>query len=177
MLGARSSGSSARNSSEEGNQTRRLVRIATLLAAAGIACLDSSDPSGFVFQYQIGVYGCDTDCAAPGTIPLSSAARGDTIWLRHDIVLLQATDTIKQATLRPDCAGGVWVQFGAATRDTIPTATCPDSTAPRDFTLGTPVTRFHQWIVDSALTPAVYGVVGRLLVQPRIEPRFAFTIQ
>lgn len=177
MLGARSSGSSAPNSSKEGNQTRRLVSIATLLAAAGIACINSSEPSGFRFQYQIGVYGCDTDCTAPGTIPLSSAARGDTIWLRHDIVLLQATDTIKRATIRPDCAGGVWVQLGATIRDTVPTPTCPDSTAPRDFALGAPVTRFHQWIVDSALSPAIYEIVGRLLVQPRIEPRFAFTIQ
>jgi hypothetical protein len=130
-----------------------------------------------VFQYQIGVYGCATDCTAPGTTPVSSAARGDTIWLRHDILLLQATDTIRRATLRPDCAGGVLVQFGAATRDTVPTATCPDSTMVRDFALGTGITRFHQWIVDSALTPAVYSVVGRVLVQPRLEPRFGFTIQ
>lgn len=177
MRGARSSGSSARNSSKEGNQTLRLVSIATLLAAAGIACLNSSEPSAFRFQYQIGVYGCDTDCTAPGTTPVDSAARGDTIWLRHDIVLLQATDTVRRATIRPDCAGAVWVQSGAATLDTIPTATCPDSTTLRDFALGAPFTRFDQWIVDSALTPAVYSVVGRVLVQPLLEPRFAFTIQ
>lgn len=177
MRGARSSGSSARNSSKEGNQTLRLVSIATLLAAAGIACLNSSEPSAFRFQYQIGVYGCDTDCTAPGTTPVDSAARGDTIWLRHDIVLLQATDTVRRATIRPDCAGAVWVQSGAATLDTIPTATCPDSTAPWVFAIGTPVTRFHQWVVDPALSPAIYEVVGRLLVQPRIEPRFGFKIK
>lgn len=124
------------------------------------------------------MYGCGTDCTEPGTIPVSSAAPGDTIWLRHDIVLLQATDTVRRATIRPDCAGGVWVQFGAVTVDTIPTATCrPDSTMPRDFPLGAPFTRFHQWIVDPGLSPATYDVVGRLMVQPRIEPRFGFMIQ
>ena len=142
-----------------------------------MACIASSAPQDYAFQYQIGVVGCATDCTAPGQTPISAAARGDTVWLRHGIVLLQSSGGIKRVTLRPNCAENVLIQSGTTAVDTVPTPSCPDSTTLSDFALGTTLTRYNQWIVDSTLAPAAYSVVGRIMVQPRIEPRFIITIQ
>ena len=79
-------------------------------------------------------------------------------------------------TVRPDCNLNVVIESATAAVDTLPTPTCPDSTASVEFVLGVIVTRYTRWVVDSSLAPAIYDVIGRVLVQPRIEPRFLFTI-
>lgn len=151
--------------------------VAAIMVAAGAACVNTTQPRGFVYQYQVGVFGCGADCTEPGTTAVASAARGDTVWLQHHITLLQSFDSSHTATVRPDCAENVSIRIGSALRDTVPTPTCPDSLASRSFTLGDTLTRFNQWIVDSALAPAVYTLVGRVLVQPRLEPTFGFDVQ
>lgn len=158
---------------------RRLAGFAAILLTGGIACLNSAEPRGFVFRYEIGVYGCDTPCASPDTARVSSAARGDTVWLRHDIVLVQAVQGTADATTRPACTENVAIRSGNTPVRSLPApATCQDSTERRAFLVDTVLTRFTQWVVDSALTPATtYGVVGRIMVQPRIEPMFAFLVQ
>lgn len=130
-----------------------------------------------MFQYQIGLFDCDTDCSGPGAVAVDSVARGDTVWLKHDIVLLQATDTAKRASIRPDCAQNMLVQTPTANVDTVPTPTCPDSIESRNFALGAGITRYNRWVVDSALAPGFYRMVGRIMVQPRIEPQFVFVIK
>jgi hypothetical protein len=91
-------------------------------------------------------------------------------------VLLQAEDTARSATIRPDCALNIVIESPTAPVDTVPTPTCPDSLASHNFVLGATLTRHSRWIVDSSLTPRIYDIVGRVLVQPRIEPRFLFTV-
>jgi len=173
-----SSNSSARSSSKEGTPTPTFVRIAaiTFVTAVAGSCLNTADPGRFIFQYAIAAYGCGTDCSAAGPTPISTAARGDTVWLRHDIVLLQASDTVRRATIRPDCALNVVIESPTAPIDTLPKPTCSDSLASHNFVLGATLTRFTRWVVDSSLAPATYDIVGRVLVQPRIEPRFLFAI-
>lgn len=92
------------------------------------------------------------------------------------MALVSASDTLRRVTMRPDCALNVVIESPTAPVDTLPTPTCPDSTASVDFVLGATVTRDTRWVVDSSLAPAVYDIVGRVMVQPRIEPRFRFTI-
>jgi hypothetical protein len=159
--------------------TERVATAAVVLlgTAAGTACITSVEPSGFVFQYGIAAFGCDTTCASPGTTTLDSAARGDTVWLQHDIRLLQSARDGAEATLRPNCTENVAIRAAVTTVRTIPApATCQDSTAPHRFALGEVVTRYTQWVVDSGLTPMTYFVVGHLMVQPRIEPLIPFVI-
>lgn len=91
-------------------------------------------------------------------------------------MLLQASDTVRKATIRPDCALNVVIESPAAPVDTLPTPTCADSLASHNFVLGATLTRFTRWVVDPAMPPANYDIVGRVLVQPRIEPRFIFAI-
>lgn len=165
--------------------TRRMAVIGAVLLGGGAACLNTAEPRGFTFRYQIFASGCDTTCAAPGSVPIDSAARGDTIWLQHVVELIGAVDSVtpQPATLRPDCAENVAVLAGNSTVRSVPTpATCPDSTFEQNFTLQgitfpSIVVRYNRWVVDPALSPAVYGLRGRVMVQPRIEPIFAFTIR
>jgi hypothetical protein len=147
-----------------------------LVGAVAGSCLNSADPGRFVFQYAIAAYGCGSDCTQPGPTTISTAARGDTVWVRHDIVLLQANDSLRRGTIRPDCALNVVIESPTAPVDTLPTPTCGDSLASHDFVIGATLTRFTRWVVDPALTPRIYDIVGRVLVQPRIEPRFLFTV-
>ena len=158
---------------------RRLVSLAVLLLTGGITCINSAEPSGFVFQYQLRAFGCDTDCTAPGDTAVTSAARGDTVWVRHDIVLIDAVHDTADATIRPACTENVAILSGNLTVRRFPSpATCQDSTARQEFVVDTVLTRFTRWIVDSALTPATtYAVLGRVMVQPRIEPVFGFLVQ
>jgi hypothetical protein len=153
-----------------------LVRIA-VFALVGVGCVDTSSPGNFVFQYQIGLYGCGTDCSGPGAAGIDTVARGDTAWLRHDIRLLQSSATTKNATVRPVCAQNVLVQTPATNVDTIPAPTCPDSLESHAFTLGDSLTRFNRWVVDSSFAPGGYLLVGRVMVQPRIEPQYFFVIK
>lgn len=141
-----------------------------------VSCLNTADPGRFVMQYAIGAYGCGADCTTPSTTSIATAARGDTVWLKHDIALVSASDTIRRVSVRPDCNLNVVIESPTVAVDTLPTPTCPDSIASVQFVLGAIVTRYTRWVVDSSLAPAIYDVVGRVMVQPRIEPRFLFTI-
>jgi hypothetical protein len=160
---------------------RALAVGGALALAAGAACLNSAEPRGFIYQYQLIVHACDSlTCDAPDSnLTVSTASPGDTVWLRHDILLLQAAEDTTNATIRPDCAENARVAFGGATVQALPEpVTCEDSTALQEFVLGDVFTRFTQWVLDSALVPGnTYSVVGRILVQPRIEPTFGFIIQ
>ncbi|MGH7529625.1 MAG: hypothetical protein ACREMN_04520 [Gemmatimonadales bacterium] len=147
---------------------------------AGIGCLGTAEPTGFVFQYRIGVYACDPlGCETPDTIPVTAAPPNDTVWVRHDMVLIQAHVSTVTATIRPICAENVVVRSASATVQSLPTpAACPDSMASEAFILGDTLTRFTQWVLDPALTSATtYAVVGRIMVSPRLEPTFAFQVQ
>ena len=146
--------------------------------ALGVACLPSTELTGFVFQYGISVFNCDTTCAAPGVDTISTAARGDTVWLRHQIVLVQSVYDSSDATMRPTCADNVAIRAGVNTVKTLPTpAGCAlDSTEVVRFAFGGTLTRYTQWVVDSSLTPAPYLVVGRILVHPLIEPSRSVTV-
>ena len=151
--------------------------VVLLGAVALIACFNSAEPTGFVFQYGISAFGCDSTCAAPGATMIDTAARGDTVWLRHEVLLVQSIRDSAEATLRPACAENVAIHAGVNTVRTIPApATCQDSTAALKFALGGIVTRYTQWVVDSGLTPMTYVVVGRVMVRPLIEPSFLFVV-
>src|SRR4029077_9978635 len=115
---------------------------------------------------------------APGPDTISTAARGDTVWVRHQIVLVQSVNDSSDATLRPTCADNVAIRTGVNTVKTLPApASCAlDSTDVRRFALGGTLTLYTRWIVDSSLTPAPYGVVGRVMVHPLIEPQLTFTV-
>jgi hypothetical protein len=106
------------------------------------------------------------------------------VWLEHIISLLGAVDSLlpETATLRADCAGHIAILNGTIAIRTIPAPTCPDSTFQQDFSLkGITApqedTIYTQWAVDSGLTPGLYVVQGRVMVRPRVEPSFAFTIR
>jgi hypothetical protein len=161
--------------------TARRYAVALLGAAVlgvGAACLPSTELTGFVFQYGIAAFACDTTCAAPGADTISTAARGDTVWLRHQIVLVQSVNDSSDGTVRPACADNVAIRAGVNTVKTLPApAACAlDSTEVRRFALGGILTRYTQWVVDSGLTPASYVVTGRILVHPLIEPSLSFTV-
>ena len=161
--------------------TARRYAIVFLGAAVlwvGTACLPSTELTGFVFQYGIAAFDCDTTCATPGADTISTAARGDTVWLRHQIVLVQSVNDSSDGTLRPACADNVAIRAGVNTVKTLPApAGCAlDSTEVRRFALGGILTRYTQWVVDSVLTPASYVVTGRILVHPLIEPSLSFTV-
>lgn len=155
-------------------------RAIGVLLVAGLGCLNTAEPAGFVYQYGIGVYACDpAGCELPDTtVAVSAAAPGDTVWVRHVVILLQAGDSTHTATIRPGCAANVLVHLGADTVQSLPTpAACPDSTAPEEFTLGVPLMRLTQWALDPALMAGTtYAVVGKIMIQPRIEPTFAFQV-
>jgi hypothetical protein len=162
---------------------RRAVGLGAVLTAA--ACIKTTEPTNFVFRYAIVAVGCDTTCATPGDTAITTAARGDTIWVSHVIELLGAIDSVtpQQARLRPDCAENVSIiAAGNAVRSLPTAASCPDSTYQMSFTLGgvtypSDVSVFTRWIIDSALTPGTYGIRGRVLVTPRLEPTFGLQVQ
>jgi len=158
-----------------------VVLLGAAVLGVGAACLPSTELTGFVFQYGIAAFDCDTTCAAPGadTInTISTAARGDTVWLRHQIVLVQSVNDSSDGTVRPACADNVAIRAGVNTVKTLPApAGCAlDSTEVRRFALGGILTRYTRWVVDSGLTPASYVVTGRILVHPLIEPSLSFTV-
>ncbi|MGH7567901.1 MAG: hypothetical protein ACREL9_02865 [Gemmatimonadales bacterium] len=151
-----------------------------LAGAALVAACSSADPTAFRLSYELGSYGCSTGpsgCAVPGDT-VSSADRGDTIWVYHEIRNL-FLGTSFFVTLRPDCAENVAVYRGGLQIDTVPSAvTCRDSTfetIPSDT--GVVEARYVRWIVDSALGVGAVRLRGRILVAPvRLEPQFDFGI-
>ncbi|HEV8398652.1 MAG TPA: hypothetical protein VGQ18_02315 [Gemmatimonadales bacterium] len=155
-----------------------IVLVGAAALGLGVGCLPSTDLTGFVFQYGVATFDCDTTCGAPGPDTISTAARGDTVWVRHQIVLVQSINDSSDATLRPTCVDNVAIRAGVNTVKTLPApAGCAlDSTDVRRFALGGILTRYTQWVVDSSLTPAPYVVVGRILVHPLIEPQLTFTV-
>jgi hypothetical protein len=166
---------------------RQIAAAAVVLLAGGggVACINSAAPTGFVFQYQVGAYGCDTTCATAGDSAITSAARGDTVWVFHLVRLINAIDPAAPqfARLRPTCAENVVILASGTTVRSLPApADCPDSTYRQAFTLlgtdwPTTVSWYTRWVVDAALTPGGYAVRGRVMVQPQIEPTFDFTVQ
>lgn len=156
---------------------RRSASIMAALFAAGVACVSSAAPRGFVIQYQLRIFSCNSPCTAPDT-GIVSARRGDTVWLQHDVNLVRALEPTAWARIRPDCAETTLIQSAAGvTVRSVPVPTCPNSTAVHDFVADSAVSRSIPWIIDSALTPAIYSIAGRVMVQPRIEPRFSFAVQ
>ena len=148
------------------------------------ACTPTTEATGFIFQYGIGAFGCDTTCATPGTATIDSAARGDTVWLQHALVLVGAVDSFvpQFATLRPDCAENVAVVTGNNIVQSVPTPTCNDSTYRRPFQLAgvdypNDTIVYTRWVIEAGLAPGGYLLRGRVLVHPRLEPSLGFTVQ
>jgi hypothetical protein len=161
-------------------------RVAVLVAVVlGGACVTTTDPTLYSFRYQIGAFGCDTSCATPDTAALiTAAAQGDTVWVLHALSLEDALDTlsVEVARLRPACAQNVVVLAGTSIVRTLPTPSCPDSTFPQGFQLAgidfpQRVVVATRWVVDSGLAPGLYGLKGRVLVQPLLEPVYPFSVQ
>jgi hypothetical protein len=157
---------------------RLAVTGVVVLGTAAVACAHSTDATGFIFQYGISAFGCDTTCAAPGADTITTAGRGDTVWLRHEVLLVNAVGDSADATMRPTCTVNVVIQAGVNPVRTAPAPTtcAEDSTAAVRFAIGGVAIRYTQWVVDSGLTPMTYVVVGRIMVRPLIEPSFQFTI-
>lgn len=162
--------------------SRRVVALAAVLLGGG--CLNTTAPTGFVFRYQLHAFGCDASCDTPGDTAITSAARGDTVWLQHVLELIAAVDSVRPqtATLRPDCAENVAVLSGTSTVRRLPAPSCADSTYLQGFQLAgidypQTIVAYTRWVVDSGLTPALYGLRGRVMVQPRLEPTFGFEVQ
>jgi len=163
---------------------RVTVGAVVVLGAAAVACAHSTDATGFVFQYGIAAFGCDTTCATPdSTASIATAGRGDTVWVQHTMTLLGAIDSFipQIATVRPDCAGPVAVIAGTTTVRSVPTPTCADSTLPDTFQLAginfpRTVVAYTRWVVDTGLSPRGYLVRGRVMVHPAIEPAVFFTV-
>jgi hypothetical protein len=155
-----------------------VVLVGAAALGVGVACLPPTEFTGFVFQYGIATYACDTTCAAPGTDSIGTAARGDTVWVRHVIGLVRSVHDSADARMRPTCADNVAIRAGVNTVKTLPApAGCVlDSTVVQRFEVGGVLTRYTRWVLDSSLTPAPYAVVGRVMVRPLIEPQLIFTV-
>jgi hypothetical protein len=159
--------------------------VALVAVGIGAGCIDTSAPSAYAFRYQISAYACDTSCAAPdSSTAITFAARGDTVWLQHAMSLVGAADsfTPKVVTLRPNCEVNVVVLAGSTILRTLPTPTCPDSTYPQGFQLAgidypQSLIVYTRWVLDLQLSPGPYGLQGRVVVQPRLEPTFPFDVQ
>jgi hypothetical protein len=154
------------------------------VGAVAPACTPTTEATGFIFSYGINAFGCDTTCATPGATPIDSAARGDTVWLQHAMVLVGAVDSFAPqfATLRPDCAENVAVVAGNSVVRSVPTPTCADSTYRRPFQLAgvdypNDTIVYTRWVIDAGLVPGGYLLRGRVLVRPLLEPSFGFTVQ
>lgn len=171
------------SSQGKGPLKRPCIALGAVLAST--SCVHSQEPTGFAFGYQLVAYGCATSCDVPGDSSISSAARGDTLWISHLVELVAGVDSSRpeQARLRPDCEVNLVVLAGTSTVRSLPTPTiCPDSTYEQNFTLANiafprEITRFTRWIVDSGIPPGAYLLRGRVMVQPRLEPSFTFAIQ
>jgi hypothetical protein len=168
--------------------SRRRVasRVAIVLGVGGAgACINTADPTLYSFRYQVGAFGCGTTCAAPDSAaPIESAALGDTVWVLNALSLVAALDsfTVEFATLRPDCEQNVVVLAGTTIVRTLPTPSCPDSTYQQGFQLAginypQTVIVSTRWVVDSQLAPGLYGLKGRVLVRPRLEPVYTVRVQ
>jgi hypothetical protein len=163
--------------------TRTTIMLGAVLAST--SCVQSQEPTGFSFGYQLSAYDCATSCDAPGDSLISSAARGDTVWVSHLVQLVSAIDSTRpqQATLRPACGVNVVVLAGVTIVRSLPApAICPDSTFEQNFTLAgvafpRSIDRYTRWIVDSGIPPGTYQLRGGVMVQPRLEPSFSFAIQ
>lgn len=159
----------------------RVPIVAGCVALLIGGCINAAEPRGSIFQYGIAVHACEsTSCSAPDSVAvLTTAAPGDTVWLRHAVTLLQSVDALAPATIRPECAENATVAFGATTVQALPEPiTCADSTAVRVFERTETLVIFTQWVLDAALVSGnAYTVTGRVLVQPRIEPTFNFLVQ
>jgi len=155
---------------------RYLVAFAALLV--GVACINVAEPRQLILRYRITAFACDTPCIGPIRTPIDSASRGDTVWIEHVIELAGTLDTTFEATVRPDCRENVAIEFGGGIVATAPAPpTCPDSTAPQVFEAGTPVVRLTRWGVDAGLTPGGHVILGRIMVEPSLEPRLAFKVR
>jgi len=162
---------------------RRVAAAAVVLLAVG--CINTTAPTGFAFRYQVRAFRCGTTCTTPdSTTQIASAARGDTVWVQHRVDLIAALDSLapQSATLRPDCAGSVAVVNGSTTVRTLPTPTCADSTYRQAFQLADvdyprTIVIYTRWVVDPALTPAQYGLRGRVVFRPLLEPVSTFDVQ
>jgi len=116
--------------------------------------------------------------ATPGADTINTAGLGDTVWLRREVLLVNAVGDSADATMRPTCTVNVVIQAGVNPVRTapVPTTCAEDSTTVVRFPIGGVVTRYTQWVVDSGLPPMSYLVVGRIMVHPLIEPSFQFTV-
>lgn len=159
---------------------RARVVVGMLAAALGGGCLNSSAPKGFTVQYAIAIYGCAASCDTPGSIALSSATRGDTVWVLHDVSLISALEPTALAQVRPVCEANATVETATgAVRVSLPASSCPGSVETHDFVADSVIARQDRWIIDSSLAATgstAYAIIGHILVKPRLEPRFLFTI-
>lgn len=154
---------------------RVLVPFAALLL--GLSCINVAEPRQLFLQYRVTALGCDTPCNRPNRTVITSAARGDSVWIEHVIELIGTVDTTVTGTVRPDCTENVAIEVGDSVVATVPASpTCQDSTAQQAFATFVPVIRQTLWPVDSALTPGLHVIVGRILVQPPTEPKLGFTV-
>lgn len=155
---------------------RYFIAFAALLV--GVACINVAEPRQLVLRYRITAFGCDKPCIGPIRTPIDSASRGDTVWIEHVIELAGTLDTTFEGTVRPDCTENVAIEFGTSIVATVPALeTCPDSTAPHVFEVQTPVVRLTLWSVDTGLTPGFHVLVGRIMVEPSLEPKLPFTVR
>ena len=158
----------------------RLTLAGAAALLGGLGCLTISDPNRFVFEYRLAVYACDTlGCDTPDTVIVTSAARGDTVFVRHELTLIETRGGEATAVVRAACAQHVVVRESGTPVQTLPDPLeCPDSTEIEIFDLGVTLVRLHQWVLDSSLAPGVtHAVTGLLMVQPRLEPTVAFLVQ
>jgi hypothetical protein len=156
----------------------RVASALSVITAAGVACVNSQAPKGFTVQYAIAVYGCATNCSEPGAETLASAARGDTVWVRHDVLLLRALEPRALAQVIPDCGENATVVTpSGAPVVSLPPPTCPESVETHDFVVDSLITRLDQWVIDPSVSPAPYAVVGHILQRPLLEPYLSFTVQ
>lgn len=155
---------------------RVLAPFAALLL--GLSCINVAEPRQLFLQYRITALGCDTPCNRPNRTVITSAARGDSVWIEHVIELIGTVDTTVTGTVRPDCTENVAIEVGDSVVATVPaSSTCPDSTEQQAFATFVPVIRQTRWPVHPALTPGLHVIVGRILVQPPTEPKLGFTVQ
>jgi len=153
-------------------------RLAFAALLLGLACINVAEPRQLLFQYRITALGCDTPCTRPNRTAITSAARGDSVWIEHVIELVGTLDTTYTATLRPDCTENLAIEVGDSVVATVPASgTCQDSTVQQVFATFVPVIRQTLWPVDAGLTPGLHVIVGRILVQPSTEPHLGFTVQ
>jgi len=159
---------------------RQLAIVGVVAAALGAGCLNTSAPKGFTVQYAIAIFGCGASCDAPGPETLADAKRGDTVWVRHDVALISALEPTAYARVRADCEENATVETATGVvRVSIPPSACPDSVETHDFVADSVISRDDRWIIDSSLAatgPTAYAIIGHILVRPRLEPRFLFTI-